>query len=72
MVQYEFIREVDSGREYRYFPEGNREAPGIIYLEANGDGRVIEVSKEDIGKLYAFHAIRSIDLSKKSGTIAWY
>ena len=72
MLRYEFIRKVDKGYEYNYFPEGNKNAPGVVFIESKGKGHIIEESSEDFGERYAFHAIRGIDLSKNSGIVAWY
>ncbi len=57
---------------YIYYPNGNKDAPGKVSLSKNGDKRIIEESVQDFGKRYAYHALKGIDLSKKSGTIAWY
>lgn len=63
-----------NGDEYIYFcyPEGNEDAPGKVGLSKSGESRIIEESSQDFGKRYANHAMNSIDISKESGTVAWY
>ena len=45
---------------------------GKSAYQKNGGKRIIEESVQDFGKRYANHALNEIDLSKKSGTVAWY
>lgn len=63
-----------NGDEYIYFyyPEGNEAAPGKVGLSKSGESRIIEESSQDFGKRYANHAMNGIDISKESGTVAWY
>ena len=72
MLMYEFVRETNGERVFAYYPEGNRNAPGTVVVETIGIGHVVEASSEDFGNRYAFHAIKNIDPTKKSGTVAWY
>ena len=57
---------------YIYYPEGNKDAPGKVGILKNGESRIIEESSEDFGRRYAQHALNGIDMSKESGTVAWY
>lgn len=57
---------------YIYYPEGKKDAPGKVGLLKNGEKRIIEESLEDLGRRYAHHALNGIDMSKESGTVAWY
>ena len=57
---------------YIYYPDGNKDAPGKVGLSKGGEKRIIEESKQDFGKRYANHAMNGIDISKESGTVAWY
>ena len=57
---------------YLYYPNGNIDAPGKISIKSDGTRRIICESADDIGQRYANHALRSIDINRTSGTIAWY
>ena len=72
MLTYEYLNKDGSSSTFVYYPEGNRNAPGIVVIEEAGHGRIVESSKKDFGNRYAFHAIKGIDPAKHSGTIAWY
>lgn len=72
MLTYSFLFEQNDELVFAYYPEGDISMPGKVAITSGGDGRVIEDSKADFGKRYAYHAINGIDISKKSGTVAWY
>lgn len=72
MLKYEYLNKTDAGFEFAYYPEGNKTAPGKVVVTENGSGVVIEESPDDFGKRYAYHAIKGIDTTRKSGTVAWY
>lgn len=57
---------------YIYYPDGNKDAPGKVVLSRNGNKRILEESVQDFGKRYTNHALNGIDLSQKSGAVAWY
>ena len=72
MLTYKFLNKIDGEFVFAYYPNGNQNAPGKVAISSNGKGQVIEESKEDFGKRYAYHAIRGIDTTQESGTVAWY
>ena len=72
MLTYKFLYKTENKFVFAYFPNGNEDAPGKIAITSNGDGRVLEESKDDFGKRYAYHAIKGIDTNQKTGTVAWY
>lgn len=72
MLTYKFLQEKENEAVFAYYPNGNENAPGKIAFSIQGKGRILEESKEDFGKLYAYHAMRNIDINKKQGTVAWY
>lgn len=72
MLKYEFLEKIDDEYVYAYYPDGNKNAPGKVGVKESGEKRIIEESDEDFGKRYAHHALKSIDVTEKSGTIAWY
>lgn len=57
---------------YIYYPDGNKNAPGKVGLSKGGEKRIIEESAQDFGRRYARHALSGIDMSRESGTVAWY
>lgn len=72
MLTYKFLHKKENEAVFAYYPNGNEKAPGKIAFSEQGKGRILEESKEDFGKRYAYHAIRKIDPSKQQGTVAWY
>lgn len=72
LLIYKFVEETKDGILYLYYPEGKQSAPGKVCLIKKGEGAIVEESREDFGGYYAYHAIRGIELTKKTGTIAWY
>lgn len=72
MLTYEYLNKIDGELVFAYYPNGNKDAPGKVAITSNGNGRVVEESKEDFGKRYAYHAIKGINMNQKSGTVAWY
>lgn len=73
MVKYELIEKVDGGYLYRYFPNGDRNNPGIVFVRDGGkDGEIIKLSSKDEGHVYAGHAIYGIVPGEQEGTRAWY
>ena len=72
MLRYEYLNNTDNGKVYAYYPEGKQESAGKVLIESEGVGHVLVESKNDFKKMYAFHAIRGIDIEKERGTVAWY
>lgn len=72
MLTYELLEINGDEYVYIYYPDGNEDAPGKVGISKNGSKRIIEESAQDFGKRYANHALNGIDLSKDSGTVAWY
>ena len=69
MLTYKLIFKDSNVLRYAYYPDGKGDA-GIIEF-VDGQGRIIKESADDFGGIYAYHAF-NIDLSRESGTIAWY
>lgn len=58
---------------YAYFPEGNKNAPGMIAVDYDHDLReVIKESEDDFQNMYAIHAMHGINQGQTNGTVAWY
>lgn len=72
MLKYRFLNNINGESVYAYYPEGNENAPGKVAILGNKQGRVIEESKDDFSKYYAYHAIYGIDTTRETGTVAWY
>ena len=72
MLTYKFLNKIEGEFVFAYYPNGNQNEPGKIAISNDGKGRIIEESKADFGKRYAYHAIRGIDTTTESGTVAWY
>ena len=72
MLRYEFLYKTEEGLVFSYFPENSTENPGRVLLTEKGVGRIIAEAKDDFGKRYAIHAIKGIDITQKSGVVAWY
>ena len=72
MLTYRLLSSDDKGFIYLYFPDGNEDSPGKIRIYFDGSRELISESSYDIGKRYAHHAMKKIDISQKTGTIAWY
>ena len=71
MLRYQIVSR-DNGRNvYEYRPDGEGR-PGIIAIHDNGKREIIQDSPDDIKGIYRGHAFCGIDLSKDSGTVAWY
>jgi hypothetical protein len=72
MLTYKYLDTTNGELVFAYYPNGNKVAPGKVAISGTRQGRVIEESKEDFGNRYAYHAIHGIDVTKESGTVAWY
>lgn len=72
MLTFEFLTKESNEYIFAYYPEGDEEFPGKIGINNRNERRIIKESDKDIGKRYAYHAMKGIDISKKNGTIAWY
>lgn len=72
MLTYRLLEIKGEEYVYAYYPDGNEDAPGKVGISKNGNRRIIEESAQDFWKRYANHALNGIDLSQKSGMVAWY
>lgn len=72
MLKYKLEKTEVEGKTYIYFPEGNEDAPGIVFLGEDGKNKVLEESARDFKQMYAMHALSGIDKSKEDGVVAWY
>lgn len=72
MLKYKRISNIDGVVRYEYYPDGDTTSPGIIEFEKDGQPKLIQESKKDVKMYFALHAMNDIDVSKESGTIAWY
>jgi hypothetical protein len=71
----EFLLEKIIGTKYfySYFPEGNKNAPGMVAVDYdNGLREVVKESDDDFENLYAIHAMHGIGRGQTEGTVAWY
>ena len=73
MLTFKFLYEKKGEYYYEYYAEGKHDDAGIVAMNNNGEGRIVNLSPSDEFKRYAFHAIYGIDVpNEKSGTVAWY
>ena len=71
MLKYKLEMEYNGNKAFLYYSEGREEGAGKIIFNKNGSKEIVEVAKNDVRRLYAFHALSGIDTSKKEGTVAW-
>lgn len=67
----EFLLEKVAGTKYyySYFPEGNKNASGMVAIDYDNDlGEVIKQSSDDFENLYAIHAMHGICKGQTEGT----
>lgn len=70
MAYFELIERIGSDYKYYYYPENNRDKPGIIGIR--GGKRYIEkLSEEDEGGMYARQCFSHLKGQKK-GMAAWF
>lgn len=72
MLTYKLIERLKNALIYEYYPENNLEAPGVVKLFDNGEAEMLQESKDDFKMIYGGHALRNIDRTKTTGTVAWY
>lgn len=72
MVKYKRIFIKNGEVIFEYYPEGDMSVPGVIRFNSNGELIQIVESEKDFKKYYALHAANGIDITKESGTVAWY
>ena len=72
MLKYKRISNINGVARYEYYPDGDTTSPGIIEFENDDQPKLIQESKKDVKMYFALHAMNDIDVSKESGTIAWY
>lgn len=72
MLTFKRIKEDDDKFIYEYYPQGNENAPGVVWLYHNGDAKMVRMSDDDFKMFYGTHALWHIDRTKTSGTVAWY
>ena len=71
MLRYKIISRENGWNLYEYRPEGEGR-PGIIAIHDNGKCKIIDDSPDDFKGIYRGHAFWGIDISRDSGTVAWY
>lgn len=62
MLSYELESYKNGCRIYKYFPEGEIDAPGRVVLYDDGSGDILETSERDVKNIYAHHALSGIDM----------
>lgn len=72
MLTFKRISEEENAYVYEYYPEGNKDSPGIVRLYHNGNAEMIKMSDDDFKMFYGTHALWHIDKTKTSGTVSWY
>ena len=72
MLKYKRISSLEGTIRYEYYPEGDVTKPGIVEFKQGTQPKLVKESENDVKRYYAMHALRGIDISKKSGTVAWY
>ena len=72
MLKYRLESYDEGVRIYFYYPEGKMSVPGKVAIYDNGDKKILQSSKVDMKKIYAYHALSGIDTARNSGTVAWY
>jgi len=72
MLKYKRLYEKKGAIGYGFYPEGNISAEGIIEFKNGEKPKIVKPSPEDVKMFYAIHAMYGIDITKESGTIAWY
>lgn len=74
MLEYELLGIVDGVATYQYYPDGDRENPGMVRFDSNFKMIDYTPSKEDPGAYYAsklFHWFERKGGFKEAGFIAW-
>jgi hypothetical protein len=74
MLEYELLGIVDGVATYQYYPDGDRENPGMVRFDSNFKMIDYTPSKEDPGAYYAaklFHWFERQNEFDDSGFIAW-
>jgi len=72
MLTYKLIFQENGVLWYAFYPEGDETAAGIVEFVNGEPTRIVQESKNDFGHRYAYHAYYGIDLTRETGTIAWY
>ncbi len=70
----EFLLEKIDGTKYYYlyFPEGNKDAAGLVVVDYDNDTKeVVKESTDDFEYAYAIHAMHGIRKGQTKGTVAW-
>lgn len=71
MLKYKLDSCDDSTVTFAYFPEGTL-SKGKVVFSISGERLSFEDSPDDPYGIYRYHAFSGIDISKDSGTVAWY
>lgn len=74
MLEYELLGIIDGVATYQYYPDGDRENPGMVRFDSNFKMIDYTPSKEDPGAYYAsklFHWFERKERFKEKGFIAW-
>ena len=74
MLEFELLGIIDGVATYQYYPDGDRENPGMVRFDSNFKMIDYTPSKEDPGAYYAsklFHWFERRGKFDDSGFIAW-
>lgn len=79
MVKLRLLELTDKKVLYEYYPEGNKEHPGIVGLDLETKERLfIKESEDDFDWMYAHYALTRVEAYaasghfKEEGMQAWY
>ena len=72
MVSFELIDFDGKVYTYKYYPEMDETAPGIISIDKYGNREIIEVKKNDVKNLYLGHAFEAIEPGQERGSAFWW
>lgn len=72
MLEFVLEKVVGTKFYYSYYPEGNRNAAGVVAVDYDNDSReVVTESEHDFEYTYAIHAMYGISKGQTEGSIAW-
>ena len=72
MVSFELIDFDGKVYTYKYYPEMDETAPGIISIDKYGNREIIEVSKNDVKNLYLGHVFDVIEPGQEHESAFWW
>ena len=71
MLKYRIISRENGRNLYEYRPDGNGR-PGLVAIHDDGTKEIVKDSEDDFKGIYRGMALQHIDITKDSGTVAWY